>query len=228
MGAPRRRCNPARSDPDTEPDLAGEPESEAAPEAASADPAEAAEQAPTDDPAGAGAGGDPPPRRRRGPDWSATPGSIDEGTRNRPSGAAPWPGDSRPPRRDEGGFGAQPFDPGSVLPNLARMFDPRIRRRPAGRFALAHRRHPGTAVARLAARRADRLRPICTCEPRVVWVAWLIGLVLVGALVLVPCIAAVLAAGAAGALVVAVPAFILTATGGARVPDESAWSSASH
>ena len=60
-----------------------------------------------------------------------------------------------------------------------------------------------------------------SCEPRVVWVAWLIGLVLVGALVLVPGIAAVLA-GAAGALVVAVPAtFILTATGGARMPDES-------
>ena len=54
-------------------------------------------------------------------------------------------------------------------------------------------------------------------------VAWLIGLVLVGALVLLPAIAAVLAAGAAGALTVAVPAtFILAATGGARVPDQSA------
>ena len=56
-----------------------------------------------------------------------------------------------------------------------------------------------------------------------VWVAYLVGIVLVGVLVLLPAIAAVLAAGAAGALAVAVPAtFILAATGGARVPDQSA------
>ena len=104
------------------------------------------------------------------------------------------------------------------------MFDPRARRRPAGRLALALA--GGIPVSLWLAWLLGELtgcgRFAASCEPRAVWVAWLVGVVLVGAPVLVPGIAAVLAAGAAGALAVAVPAtFILTATGGARMPDES-------
>jgi hypothetical protein len=213
----------ARSDSETEPDLATKPESDAAPDAEAADPGETAEQAPTDDPAGAGSGWRPAAETSPGTDWSATPGSIEQRTRNsRP--AAPWPGDSRPPPRDEGGFGAPPFDPGAVLPTLARMFDPRTRRRPAARLGLALA--GGIPVALWLAWLLGELtgcgRFAASCEPRAMWVAWLVALVLVGALVLVPGIAAVLTAGAAGALAVAVPAtFILTATGGARMPEES-------
>ena len=203
--ARRAAEDPARPDPDTEPGLATEPESDPAPEATSADPAGAAEQAPADGPAGAGSGWRPTAETSPGTDWSATPGSIDEGTRNRPPATAPWPGDSRPP-------------------NLAKMFDPRTRRRPAGRLALAL--VGGIPVSLWLAWLLGELtgcgRFAASCEPRVMWVAWLLGLVLVGALVLVPGIAAVLAAGAVGALAVAIPAtFILTATGGARMPDES-------
>ena len=112
-----------------------------------------------------------------------------------------------------------------MLPNLARMFDPRTRRRPAARLALALA--GGIPVCLWLAWLLGELtgcgRFAASCEPRAVGVAWLVGLVLVGALVLLPAIAAVLAAGAAGALAVAVPAtFILAATGGARVPDQSA------
>ena len=121
-------------------------------------------------------------------------------------------------------MGASPFDPGSVLPNLARIFDPRIPRRPVARLALALA--GGIPVALWLAWLLGELsgcgRFAASCEPRMVGVAWLAGLVLVGALVLVPAIAALLAAGAAGALVAAVPAtFILSATGGARMPEES-------
>ena len=112
-----------------------------------------------------------------------------------------------------------------MLQNLVRMFDPRTRRRPAARFALALA--GGIPVCLWLAWLLGELtgcgRFAASCEPRMMWVAWLAGIVLVGALVLLPAIAAVLAAGAAGALAVAVPAtFILAATGGARVPDQSA------
>ena len=229
--ARRAAGDPAR--PDLEP--ASEPESEPQPEAASgepangpameADPAPAdAEPAPADVPTGAGSGWRPAAETSAGAEWSATPGSIDEGTRSRGPGAAPWPGDSRLPPRDDEGTGAPPFDPGAVLPNLARLFDPRVRRRPAARLALALA--GGIPVALWLAWLLGELsgcgRFAASCEPRMVGVAWLVGLVLVGALVLLPAIAAVLAAGAAGALVAAVPAtFILTATGGARMPEES-------
>jgi hypothetical protein len=211
-------------DPDPSPDLATEPESGARPEAASTDPTEPAEQTATDGPAGAGSGWRPAAETSAGTDWSAMPGSIDEGTRSHRAGAASWPGDSRLPPQDDGGIGAPPFDPGAVLPSIARMFDPRIRRRPAARLGLALA--GGIPVALWLAWLLGELtgcgRFAASCEPRMVWVAWLVGLVLVGALVLVPAIAAVLAAGAAGALLVAVPAtVILTATGGARVPDQS-------
>ena len=151
------------------------------------------------------------------------PGSIDEGTRTQRASTAAWPGDSRPPPSDEG-IGAPPFDPGAVLPNLARIFDPRIRRRPAARLALALA--GGIPIALWLAWLLGELtgcgRFAASCEPQMVSVAWLAGLVLVAALVLLPGIAAVLAAGAAGALVAAVPAtVILTATGGARAPDQS-------
>ena len=212
-------------DPDPGPNSASEPESEAAPGAASSDPVEAAEQAPTDVPPGAGPGWRPAAETSAGADWSAMPGSIDEGTRSDGPAAAPWPGDSRPPPRDDGGIGGPPFDPAAVLPNLARMFDPRARRRPAARLALALA--GGIPIALWLVWLLGELsgcgRFAASCEPRAVWVGWLVGLVLVGALVLLPGIAAVLAAGAAGALAVAVPAtFILAATGGARVPDQSA------
>jgi DnaJ domain len=212
--------------PDSDPDPATEPESEREPA-----PASAGEQAPEADPApadvttGAGAGWRPAAETSPGADWSATPGSIDEGMRSHGSAAPPWPGDSRQPPRDEGGFGAPPFAPGSLIPNLARTFDPRTRRRPAARLALALA--GGIPIALWLVWLLGELtgcgRFAATCEPRAVGVGWLVGLVLVGALVLLPGIAAVLAAGAAGALAVALPAtVILAATGGARVPDQSA------
>jgi hypothetical protein len=220
--ARRAAEDPARPDPEpaTEPD----PESERGPEAASGtgparEPESPPADAPADAPTGAGPGWRPAAETSAGAEWSATPGSIDEGTPGRPAGA-PWPGDSRPPPDDDGGIDA-PFDPGAVL---ARMFDPRIRRRPAARLGLALA--GGIPVALWLAWLLGELsgcgRFAASCEPRVMWVAWLAGLVLVGALVLVPGVAALLAAGAAGALVAAVPAtVILTATGGARMPDES-------
>ena len=222
-----RRAAEDSARPDPEP--ATEPESERQPEAAPAgepsnEPTMGAEPAPADAQTGAGPGWRPAAETSAGAEWSATPGSIDEGTRSRGPGAAAWPGDSRLPPRDDGGIGEPPFDPGSVLPNLARMFDPRVRRRPAARLALALA--GGIPVALWLAWLLGELsgcgRFAASCEPRMVGVAWLVGFVLVGALVLVPAIAAVLATGAAGALIAAVPAtFILTATGGARMPEES-------
>jgi hypothetical protein len=217
--------DPAEPDPETDPELATESEPDREPEAASvAEPAPDPDQAPADVPAGAGPGWRPAAETSAGTDWSATPGSIDEEAQSQRPADQPWPGDSRPPPRDEGGHGAPPFDLGSVLPNLARMFAPRTRRRPAGRLALALA--GGIPVSLWLAWLLGELtgcgRFAASCEPRVMWFAWVVGLVLVGALVLVPGIAAVLAAGATGALAVAVPAtFILTATGGAQLPDES-------
>jgi ABC-type multidrug transport system permease subunit len=61
-----------------------------------------------------------------------------------------------------------------------------------------------------------------TCEPQVVTAAWVAGFVLVVALVLLPGAAAVLVAGALGAVIAAIPATVfITATGGARMPEES-------
>ena len=226
----RRAAADDPAEPDVEPDLASEPESDPQPETASAgEPAPEPEPEPEPEPAdvstGAGPGWRPAAETLAGADWSATPGSIDEATRSHGSAAPPWPGDGRPPPRGDGGIGAAPFDPGAVLPNLVRMFDPRTRRRPAARLALALA--GGIPVCLWLAWLLGELtgcgRFAASCEPRMMWVAWLAGIVLVGALVLLPAIAAVLAAGAAGALAVAVPAtFILAATGGARVPDQSA------
>jgi hypothetical protein len=209
-----------------EPEVATEPASDPQPETAAAgEPASGHEPAPDDDSTGAGPGWRPAAETSAGADWSATPGSIDEETRGRGPDAAPWPGDSRPPPRGDGRIGVPPFDPGAVLPSLARMFDPRTRRRPAARLALALA--GGIPICLWLVWLLGELtgcgRFAASCEPRAVGVAWVVGLVLVGVLVLLPGIAAVLAAGAAGALTLAVPAtFILAATGGARVPDQSA------
>ena len=228
----RRAAADDPAGPDGEGDPATEPDSDPQPETAFAEepapepePEPDAEPAPADVSTGAGPGWRPAAETSAGADWSATPGSIEEGTRSQGSAAPPWPGDSRPPPRGDGGIGVPPFDPGAVLPTLARMFDPRTRRRPAARLALALA--GGIPICLWLVWLLGELtgcgRFAASCEPRAVGVAWLIGLVLVGALVLLPAIAAVLAAGAAGALTVAVPAtFILAATGGARVPDQSA------
>jgi hypothetical protein len=191
-----------------------EPAPESVPEAA----------APVDAPPGAGPGWRPAGETSTGTDWSAMPGSMGEATPDDGPQTAAWPGDSRPPPHDERGTDAPPFDPGDVVPNLARLFDPRTPRRPAGRLALALA--GGIPIALWLAWLLGELtgcgRFAATCEPEIVSVGWIIGLVLVAALVLAPGVAAVLAAGAAGALAVAVPAtVVLTATGGSRMPDES-------
>ena len=154
--ARRAAEDPAHPDPEpaTESGFTTEPETDRRPEAAArADPALDPEPVPDEAPTGAGPGWRPAAETSAGAEWSATPGSIDDGTGSRRPAAAPWPGDSRPPPGDDGGIGASPFEPGSVLPKLARIFDPRIPRGPVARLALA----------------------LAGGIPVALWLAWLLG-----------------------------------------------------
>jgi hypothetical protein len=178
--------------------------------AAAAEGAEAAEA--TGD---AGPGWRPAAETSTGTDWSATPGSVREprasvGDRGRP------PVDGAPPSIEGDG--------GSGIADIERVFDPRARRSPAGRLLMALGGAVPIAIwlAWLLGELTGCGRFAATCEPQVVTAAWVIGFVLVVALVLLPGVAAILVAGAAGALVAAIPATVLlTATGGARMPQES-------
>jgi len=177
-----------------------------------AEPAEAANVAAAA--TGAGPGWRPTAETSTGTDWSATPGSAREpnaspGDRRRPPVAAPPSADG---------------DAGPGIADIGRLLDPRARRSPAGRIALALGGAVPIAIwlAWLLGELTGCGRFAATCEPQVVTAAWVIGFVLVVALVLLPGVAAILVAGTAGALVAAIPATVfLTATGGARMPQES-------
>jgi hypothetical protein len=108
--------------------------------------------------------------------------------------------------------------------DLANLLDPRAPRTPAARLLLALAGGVPIAIwlAWLLGELTGCGRFAATCEPEVVTTAWVAGFVLVVALVLLPAAAAILVAGTAGALVVAIPATVfLTASGGARMPEES-------
>jgi len=180
-----------------------------------AEPAEPAEAANVAAAArGAGPGWRPTAETSTGTDWSATPGSAREpnaspGDRRRPPVAAPP---------------SAAGDAGPGIADIGRLLDPRARRSPAGRIALALGGAVPIAIwlAWLLGELTGCGRFAATCEPQVVTAAWVIGFVLVVALVLLPGVAAILVAGTAGALVAAIPATVfLTATGGARMPQES-------
>jgi hypothetical protein len=164
--------------------------------------------------AGAGPGWRPTAETSTGTDWSATPGSARE-----PNAS---PGDRRRPPIAEPPSAAGDAGPG--IADIGRLLDPRARRSPAGRIALALGGAVPIAIwlAWLLGELTGCGRFAATCEPQVVTAAWVIGFVLVVALVLLPGVAAILVAGTAGALVAAIPATVfLTATGGARMPQES-------
>ena len=72
-------------------------------------------RAPADAPTGAGPGGDRPPRPA-GAEWSATPGSIDDGTATAAVQRAPArPGGRRPPPGDDDGSARRRSSRGAVL-----------------------------------------------------------------------------------------------------------------
>jgi hypothetical protein len=220
---PREYADPRKHGPEYQArarrKAAGGPEFEAADPGEAEEPGEATE-APGADPeqpeavASAGAGWRPAAETSAGAEWSATPGS-------RAASASPGeqrraPTDAGPPPADGAGV------PG--LPGIRRLLDPRARHRPAGRLAMALA--GGVPIALWLAWLLGELtgcgRFAATCEPQVVTAAWLAGFVLVVALVLLPAAAAVLVAGSLGALIAAIPATVfITATGGARMPEES-------
>jgi len=212
-----RRQAGAGPEPDAAEDTGAESLTTDAPEESSeaAEPAEPAEAANVAAAArGAGPGWRPTAETSTGTDWSATPGSAREpnaspGDRRRPPVAAPP---------------SAAGDAGPGIADIGRLLDPRARRSPAGRIALALGGAVPIAIwlAWLLGELTGCGRFAATCEPQVVTAAWVIGFVLVVALVLLPGVAAILVAGTAGALVAAIPATVfLTATGGARMPQES-------
>ena len=203
-GADPEQEAPEAIDPDSpQPDAPDTPPGAAEAAAGAAEPA-----------ADAVPGWRPTAETSTGIDWSATPGSVREppaspGDRGRPPVA--------PPPYDVA-------DSGPGIADIGRMLDPRARRSPAGRLAMAFGGAVPIAIwlAWLLGELTGCGRFAATCEPQVVTAAWVIGFVLVVALVLLPGVAAILVAGAAGAIVAAIPATVfLTATGGARMPEES-------
>ena len=169
----------------------------------------------------AGPGWRPAAETSTGTEWSATPGTVgDPGAR---AAAAPVPGERRrsaPEVAPPSGAGSGP--PG--IRDLANLLDPRAPRTPSARLLLALAGGVPIAIwlAWLLGELTGCGRFAATCEPEVVTTAWVAGFVLVVALVLLPAAAAILVAGTAGALVAAIPATVfLTATGGARMPEES-------
>ena len=212
---PREYADPRKHGPEYQArarrNAAGGPDVEPAEPAEPAEPGDPQEPEPV---ASAGAGWRPAAETSTGTEWSATPGSRSErgsaGDRRRaPEDAAPAPTAATSP-------------PG--LPDLGRLLEPGARRSPAARLVLAL--IGGVPIALWLAWLLGELtgcgRFAATCEPQVVTAAWVAGFVLVVALVLLPAAAAVLVAGALGALVAAIPATVfITATGGARMPDES-------
>ena len=219
---PREYADPRKHGPEYQArarrKAAGGPEFEAAEPGEAAEPAEATDAtAEPDEPeavGSAGTGWRPAAETSTGTEWSATPGSR--------SGSAS-PGEQRRVAADAGPPPADGADvPG--LPDIGRLLDPRAPRSPAARFGMALA--GGVPLALWLAWLLGELtgcgRFAATCEPQVVTAAWVAGFVLVVALVLLPGAAAVLVAGALGAVIAAIPATVfITATGGARMPEES-------
>jgi hypothetical protein len=219
---PREYADPRKHGPEYQArarrNAAGGPESEApdVDEAGeidgAAEPAGSAEPEPV---ASAGAGWRPAAETSTGTEWSATPGSRSAEAAS-PGDRRRAPGDTAPSPPDA------PAPPG--MPDLGRLLEPGARRTPAARLGMALA--GGVPIALWLAWLLGELtgcgRFAATCEPEVVTAAWIAGFVLVVALVLLPAAAAVLVAGALGALIAAIPATVfITATGGARMPDES-------
>jgi hypothetical protein len=224
---PREYADPRKHGPEYQArarrNAAGGPDLEPADPAEPAEPAEPADPPEPEPVASAGAGWRPAAETSTGTEWSATPGSRSEraspGDRRRSHAdatAVDGPADARPSPADAT---AQPG-----LRDLGRLLEPGARRSPPARLGMAL--VGGVPIALWLAWLLGELtgcgRFAATCEPQVVTAAWVAGFVLVVALVLLPAAAAVLVAGALGALVAAIPATVfITATGGARMPDES-------
>jgi DnaJ-like protein len=186
------------------------------------EPAAAAKPASEPEPS-AGPGWRPAAETSTGTEWSATPGTIDRTPVERDATPAVGasPGERR---RAPASAGSSPAAPPPGLGDLVRLLDPRISRSPGGRLWLALAGGVPIAIwlAWLLGELTGCGRFAATCEPQVVTAAWIAGFVLVVALVLLPAAAAILVAGAGGALLAAIPATVfLTATGGARMPEES-------
>jgi hypothetical protein len=202
-------------------DVPGEPADDTAdPEPTEQEPVASADTPPEPSPT-AGPGWRPAAETSTGTEWSATPGTVGDPPAR--AAAAPAPGERRrsapeaalPPAADSGPPGMR---------DLANLLDPRAPRTPAARLLLALAGGVPIAIwlAWLLGELTGCGRFAATCEPEVVTTAWVAGFVLVVALVLLPAAAAILVAGTAGALVVAIPATVfLTASGGARMPEES-------
>ena len=215
---PREYADPRKHGPEYQArarrNAADEPESEAA-EPFDADDATGADPEEPADAASAEPGWRPAAETSTGTEWSATPGSVSD------PGAA-WPGEQRRTPAEDARPPADESGPG--LPDIGRLLDPRAPRSPAARIAMALA--GGVPIALWLAWLLGELtgcgRFAATCEPQVLIAAWVAGFVLVVALVLLPAAAAVLVAGAIGALFAAIPATVfITATGGARMPQES-------
>jgi hypothetical protein len=164
----------------------------------------------------AGPGWRPAAETSTGTEWSATPGARTDTAS--PGDRRRAPADAVPPA------GVGDGEPGPGTPDIGRLLDPRATRSPAARIgmALAGGVPIGLWLAWLLGELTGCGRFAATCEPQVVTAAWVAGFVLVVALVLLPAAAAVLVAGALGALIAAIPATVfITATGGARMPGES-------
>jgi hypothetical protein len=219
---PREYADPRKHGPEYQArarrNAADEPEPDAA-EPAEMDDATDAEPEPPAEPASAEPGWRPTAETSTGTEWSATPGSVSDRAAA-PDGA--WPGEQRRRAADAGN---PPVDDArSGMPDVRRLLDPRAPRSPAGRLAMALA--GGVPVVLWLAWLLGELtgcgRFAATCEPQALGAAWVAGFVLVVALVLLPGAAAVLVAGALGALIAAIPATVfITATGGARMPQES-------
>ena len=210
---PREYADPRKHGPEYQArarrNAGAEPEFETAEQVGTSDDPEEAQPA-----ASAGPGWRPAAETSTGTEWSATPGSRSQGASPGEQRRAPATPEPAPPDAGRG----------SGMPDIGRLLDPRTPRSPAARFAMALL--GGLPIALWLAWLLGELtgcgRFAATCEPGVVPAAWVAGFVLVVALVLLPAAATVLVAGAIGALIAAIPATVfITATGGARMPEES-------
>ena len=226
----RRRAGQPRPDPE----LAGAPGDEVP---AGDGPPPRVDPAPEDPVAGAEtrSGWAAAPETGPGATWSARPRS---GPRTRPARRPPadeWrrPRESgdrqhRPVAGGAGGAGGggrtiDPFDPGAALSDVAGALL-REPSRPIGRLALAVAGGApiGLGLAWLLGELTGCGRFSATCDPGVISFAWLAGLAIVAALVLLPRAASIATFGTVAAFSAGIPATVLlSATGGARLPQAS-------
>ena len=153
-----------------------------------------------------------PGRRRTTPDWQRGPGNAGD---RRFGGVADG-------KRDGDGT-IDPFDPAAAMSDVAGALL-RGPSRPLGRLALAVAGGApiGLGLAWLLGELTGCGRFSAICDPGVISFAWLAGLGIVAALVLVPAAAAIAAFGTVAAFAAGIPATVLlSATGGARLPQAS-------